>query len=274
MSAPQYGQIPVRLALSTTSNPPVTPQDQNTGAQPQFFRAQGVAVQVGVFDGSGNPVDLSNLTYLQLVLMPSATALVPVFVKTILAASLNTLITVAGWNAGTAQNASFVLTAADTDQSLSGGTSHDYWLAIQGMAGGVPITYGAGPVTLYNPGSSIPAPALGGDVGYAEQTNGSGNSTVTPLSQNDTQIVTLAGSASTRKIILGTIGVVAGAQIKVIFNIPATAGIVVDVVSSILSGTAVQSFTTTGTPFVTNANLHCYFNGTTWIADEYQGPIP
>ena len=102
-------QIPIRLQINLVSSPPVAPIDANTGAAPRFWRGQTVALDVGIFDAMGNPVDLSNLASLQAVLQPSQDSPYAVVSKTILASSeaITTLISTLGWNNGTQQNATF-----------------------------------------------------------------------------------------------------------------------------------------------------------------------
>ena len=73
MIAAQYSQEPIRLQLSVTGG---SPYDANTGTTPRMWRASNVAFQVAVFDAYNNPVDLSNLASMQLVLQPSNNSLV------------------------------------------------------------------------------------------------------------------------------------------------------------------------------------------------------
>jgi hypothetical protein len=260
-----YAQIPVRLALSTVSAPPVTPVDQNTGKQPKFFRAQGVAVQVAVFDNMGNAVDLSNLSYLQLVLMQSATAPVPLVTKTVLAADIEVVIQDEDWNDGSAENATFILTAADTDQSLGGTGLQTYWMAIQGMTtAGVPITYGAGSVTLYNPGGQIPSP-VPGIASEHEQTNGSGNSTIQPTALVHTELLTVNGAARTSALILSVVGAANGNTIRVSMTLPATASIILNFESGVLTGPLAATLTTDGTHLTAVADFVYSFNLGQWI---------
>lgn len=245
---PQYNQIPIRIQLSLTSNPPVSPIDANTGQQPQFWRAQDMDMQIGIFDSMGNPVDLSNLTYLQVILQPAYNSITPSVVKTVAAMNLNTLITRGNWDAGIAQNADVLFTAADLDLSLSADPSQLYWLVIQGLTStGQLLSYGAGNVLVYNPGYQLPPPAPSGLVSEHEQTNAGGNTTVTPTSQLHTEKITFTGAARTSAVIVGASGLVAGARPVVLVLLPATAGIVVQVWNqTIATGSPLFSVVTDG----------------------------
>src|ERR1035437_9584374 len=111
MSGIEYAQIPIRLRLSAASNPPSTPIDDNTGLQPRFFRAQDIAIALGVFDGMGNGVDLTNLAQLQLILQPAQSSPAISAMVVILAAAITGSIGSAGWADGSQANAVALLTA-------------------------------------------------------------------------------------------------------------------------------------------------------------------
>lgn len=268
---PTYEQIPIRLALNLTSNPPVAPVDDNTGLAPRFWCGQTVAFQGGIFDPDGNPVDLSNLQYVQVVLQKAADSLTALVVKQIDAADLEDTITIGGWKDGSEQNFSALFDKADTGQALNGETEAEFWLIIQGLTDDdAPIIYGAGPVTIYQPGSSVPAtsPTL---VSRHAQTNGSGTSTVTPTSQVHTEVLTVNGAARTSTIILGIIGVQDGAQLNVMVILPGTADITLNFKNATTGGTQLSTLTT-GT--VLQALLEYYFNEDTssWVPKFYALP--
>ena len=240
-----FEQIPIRVALSTVSSPPETPVDANTGNAPQFFRAQSVAIQVAVFDQNGNPVDLANVETLQFTLMQSSSSLAPVAVVTVDADQIEQVVTAEGWVNGTDQNATFSLTPAQTDQGCGGGLEQAYWGVFQGVtADGNVLTYGAGPITIYNPNVPVQVPL---PVSEDEQTNATGNFTVSPAGEVHTEIVTVQGTARTSYGILSGVGAVNGNTIRLLLLLPAVSGIVIDVVSGILSGPLVKSLTTNGT---------------------------
>jgi hypothetical protein len=202
-----YEQVPVRLQLLLTSNPPVAPTDANTSLQPRFWRGQAVGFQAGFFDANGNPIDLSNLAYLQFILQKSQDSIVALVTKQVDAADITDTITLGAWRAGTAQNATGAFTAAETDQGLEGNESADFWLIIKGVTDtGAPIVYGAGPVTIFNAGSALPTPARGVTSRHA-QTAEDGDVTVTPTSQFHTEILTVEGDARDFNVLLGIAGV-------------------------------------------------------------------
>ena len=61
------------------------------------------------------------------------------------------------WQSGLQQNASFVLQPQDTDLGLQAGASRQFWMAISGVTNdGQVIIFGAGWITIYNPGSVYP----------------------------------------------------------------------------------------------------------------------
>lgn len=234
---PIYEQIPLRLLLKLVSNPPVTPLDNNTGYSPRLWRAQTASVAVGIFDAYDAPVDLSNLTRLDLVLQRSETDLVPLAVKTVqnTGESWRNLITSLGWVTGVEQNALFVLDAADTDQSLGGQQSAEFWVIIRGTTTtGAVITYAAGPVEIYNASSALPIGPTN-YVSFHETTNSELDSTLTPLSQQHTEQLTIEGDARTSNIVLGVNGVVNGATMTVLVMMPATADIILNFKSTNVS---------------------------------------
>ena len=240
-----FEQIPIRVALSTVSSPPATPVDSNTGNAPRFFRSQSVAIQVAVFDQNGNPVDLANIETLQFSLMQSSSSAAPVAVVALDADQIEQVVTSEGWVNGTDQNATFALTPAQTDQSCGGGLEQVYWGVFQAVTlGGSVLTYAAGPLTIYNPNVPVAVPL---PVSEDEQTNSTGNFTVLPEGEAHTEIVTVTGAARTSYGILSTVGAVAGNTIRLVLLLPAVSGIVIDVVSGIVSGPVVKSLTTNGT---------------------------
>lgn len=74
------------------------------------------------------------------------------------------------------------------------------------------------------------------------QQNSTGNTTVTPLSQNHTEIIEFSGSAGTRNVSVATTDLLPGAQITIVakFVTGAANGIIVNVKNS--NGTALFSF--------------------------------
>jgi hypothetical protein len=262
-----YNQLPIRLEADLISSPPVAPIDANTGLQIQFWARQGIVVQCAVFDNTGACVDLSNLTYAQLVIQPAADSLVPSVVKTVLAGAIIPTITRANWDAGIAAQVTFTLSNAETDLSLSGGLSAPYWIQFQGQTtAGANIVYAAGPITVFTPGS-LPASSTG-FVSHHAQSNGGGNMVVTPTSQVHTEVITITGSAGTRQVVVGAAGLDAGARIGLKFVLPATAGINLQVYDQATSGPLLTTVTSDSSGFTPTAKANLFFDGANLQRDE------
>lgn len=273
-----YEQTPVRLQLTVVGNVPNAPIDQSTGGAPRLWRSSAAAVAVGLFDALGAPVDLANLVasgQIQLAIFRQSTDLLPVMVKTVSGASIYPKITTAGWEDGSQQNATFLLTAADMDIGLGGAASADFWILIQGTTStGTTIPYAAGAMTIFQPGSVFPVPPFG-YVSRNRQTNDAGNSTagvdgVIP-SLNHTQVFDIGGAARTTELILPIVGMVDGAKLAVILNLPATADIILNLRNSTVGGTIVASVTT-GT--VLNATLLFDFDEANQKWEPYLFSLP
>ncbi len=265
-SAPISG-VPIRLQVSTASAPAVPPIDVNTGLPPAQWRANAVSYQVGIFDVNGVSVDLSNVTYLQLTIAATQNAPANLIVATVLAGSITPTITRSAWLAGTAQNASFDLSAAATDVTLGAQPSQDYWVQLSGVTStGTLIVYGAGNVTFYNSGSATPAP-LSGITDYNAQTNSTGNATVSPSTQVHTEKMTFAGSAGTRNVVLEPGGTYEGGLVLVSAALPVTAGITINFLSGDLSGDTLGTATTDG--YVSKISAIFAFDGTDYIPVQF-----
>lgn len=253
--------MPIRWQADLVSAPPVPPIDANTDLPIQFWRAQGMSIQVGIFDADDVAVDLSNLQYLQVVLMKASDSLVPLASVTVLAGSIIPTISRADWLNGTAWQANFVFTPAQTDVGLSGAASAPFWMVLQGLtSGNVPITYSAGEITIFNPGSGLPAP-VAGLTSFNEQTNGSGNSTITPESQLHTEAITVNGAARTSNLILTAAGLQVGAHVDVYLALPATAGIILRVFDGSLIGALLSTVQTSDDGSLPSAFLQYRWDG-------------
>jgi hypothetical protein len=208
------------------------------------------------------------------VLMSSPVAPLPAVVVTLVQSQLDaTTIAWSNWVAGISQNATFELTPADTDQSCGGEPQQEYWLVIQGTTAlNQVIIYGAGYVTLFNSGNPA-LMQLPSSPSYLQWSNPSsaGTTNIVPTTQFSTQEVTVTGSPGARTTNLGIVGVLAGATMKLIFDIPAIAGIVMTITSGPLSA-SVYTFTTSGGTGVPTALLELHFDGFNWICDSYNGP--
>lgn len=257
-----YYQMPIRLQASMISAPPVPPIDANTGLTIKFWRSQGISVQVGIFDNMGQAVDLSNLEYIQLILQESQSSLVPTVTKTVYAGSIIPVISWDEWEAGTAQQAIFTLSDAETDLSLNGAQEANYWIVLTGRTtGGANIVYTAGAVVVYNPAYSIPAPPTTPIVSAHEQANGGGNSQVLPASQLHFEEITVSGSAGTRDIVVMATGLVPGARVSLRFKLPAVAGINLRVFDQAISGPLLTTITTTNDGFMPTARVELWYDG-------------
>lgn len=272
-----YAQPAIRAQLSITSNPPVAPIDIETGLAPQFWRGAGIRIDVGIFDSLDVGLDLSNLVTLVLRVQPDQLSPAPWIEKTVNAGGITGSIAYGSWLEGLAQNASFILDASDTDVGLAGLGERPFWMSVTGYSeeDGI-LVYGAGWITIYNPGNTVPNPAAAGVVGFGTLTTAVGNQALNPRSQVDTWEVTLGAAAGVHNVVVGTVGLVPGAHLTLPIGIPPTAGIVVNFLSGSISGPLIQSFTTTGGGLVDEALLTCYYSGSShaWEALYYQGPIP
>lgn len=258
-----YSQKPIRLQLSVVSNPPAPLVDANTGAAPRFWRGYPVSVQVGMFDADNNPVDLSDVTQLQLILMAGQLSPVSVASIPVLAANITPGIAWEDWQQGVDQNASFLVTGADSDQSLGGSTSAEYWMAIVGLfEDGTSIVYGAGNVEIYNPGNSLPFPAPGLVSFNEQEINGSSVFTIAPGSQIHVEEVGVGNTPGRSKGVVTAVGLIPGARVSVRFNLPAIAGTEIDLYDQSLSGSELFSAYSDPSGYTPTALFDLYFDGT------------
>jgi hypothetical protein len=260
---PSYAQANIRAQLSILSQPPVAPLDINTGVAPQFWRSAGIQIDVGIFDGSGNGLDLSNLLSLQLTLAPYANSLVPWVVKSIAAGvGIVSPIDFNDWEDGLSQNASFVLTPSDTDLGLLAGTSRQFWMTISGtLAGNGQIIYGAGYITIYNAGSIYPPPA-GGIVSWNAQNSSAGNPQVTANGLIHTEEINFSGAAVPRNIVLINANAYPkGCKVDILALLGSCpAGVVLSIYSGSITGSPIFRWETDG--FQPNAMFHAVVNDT------------
>lgn len=260
---PIFEQTPILLLADIISQPPVEPVDANTNQPIRFWRGNGISVAVGIFDSDGVAVDLSNLLYLQMVL--KKTPLSPAVLATVVVEAADIIPTVsrAEFLAGENQQATFVFTAAQTDQGLEGGTEAPFWLALQGKtSGGVPITYAAGYITIYNPGSSIPAPVPGLVSWHEQDSDSSDTVLVEPTSQIHTEEITASGSPETRDVVIQAINLYPGAQVRLRFVLPATDGLIFAIYDQSVEGTLLYTLTCDDTGATPTALIELVFDGT------------
>jgi hypothetical protein len=237
-------QTPIRLQMSVVSNPPVSPVDANTGNLPKWWRAANVSLQCAIFAPDGTAVDLTAATAVQLVIQPTPSSSYAVLNKTVLAAAIVKTITVAGWQAGTAQQFTFPLTNAETDFDLGGADSAQFWLSIRVWTSSTAYaTYGAGYVEVFNPGLILPI-VTPGLVSYHTTANATGNSTITPTSLVHTEQLTFTGTASVRNIILDPTGLTKGTRLDMAVVMAALAnGAIINFYTTSTAGTLLLTFT-------------------------------
>lgn len=240
---PTYEQTPIRLQFSLASDPPAFPLDENTGNAPKLWRSSSAAIQIGIFDALNQPLDLENVAILQLVIQKASDSLTPLVVKTLITADLLDM-TTAGWRNGTEQQAIFNLTPADTDQSLGAAPSAGFWVALQGRTiMGAVITYGAGPLSIFNAGTMLPSP-LAGYVSRHRQAWAGGTITAEPTSNNHTEVVDVSATPGVGSIILPTPGIADGAILRLFLHLPSAAGTTINVYSNTIIGSVLTSITT------------------------------
>lgn len=265
---PTYAQTPIRLQLVLIGNPPVFPIDANTNLAPKFWRSSNVGIDVGIFDAAMNPVDLSNLNpatgpkgRLILQLYKSQTDLVPLVVKQIDGSVIYPLITTQGWQGGTQQNATFALSAAETDQALGGLGSAPFWMVVNAiLPDNSLVAYGAGPCTIYNAASTL-TPSTMPTPSFDRQNLNVGNITVVPTSNIHTEEVTIGGAGGrTSNIIVGQNGLVAGAHVWLLLLAGGAPGAIdVQIFVGSLAGPNPFAFNTSGG--TTRCLFHFYFDG-------------
>lgn len=240
-----YAQANIRAQLSILSNPPVGPIDINTGLAPAFWRAAGIQIDAGIFNVSQTGLDLSNLISLTCNVQPSPTSPVAWASKTVLAVDIVSPIDFGDWVDGLSQNASFVFTPADTDLGLRAGASRSFWMTIVGTtAAGGTIIYGAGYITIYNPGASLPPPG-GSLVSWHAQANAGGNAQVVPTGLEHTEEIAFNGSAGVCNIVLQAAGYPRGSRVSILALFPnLTPNIVLNIYSGSLTGSPIFTFTT------------------------------
>lgn len=265
---PAYNQMPIRLQAVLVSNPPVIPIDGNTGLPVQLWARTGVAVNVGIFDALQVGVDLSNLAFLTLTISESATSLVPLVTKTVLAGAIIPYVEWAAWLAQTNQNAVFVLSNAEMDVSLDGGDEATYWLSVMGQTtGGANIVYAAGATRIYNPGPGIPQPSRG-LVSYHATASAGGNFVIQPLTNIHTEQITVSGAAEVRDVTVLATGLEAGARVGLRFVLPATDGLSLRLFDQSLGGALLTTVTCDAGGFTPAAKVNLFFDGTNLKRDE------
>lgn len=169
--------VNLRLQLGIVSDPPVGPIDLNTQQPPKVWRGAGIAIDLGIFDGKGAAVDLSDLAFLEVDIYPAAIfnqlpgsnftynpysvspypnlPPAPLQFVTIPTDDITPTIPLDEWEAGNAQQATADFSFIQTQQlELNGKQSQDFWLIVSGMrADGKRIIYGGTKLTVYESGA-------------------------------------------------------------------------------------------------------------------------
>jgi hypothetical protein len=139
---------------------------QGSGDTPSCFRGNAQTYRVAVFDPSGNVLDLSDHSSLNLAYMPSSRTGAAFASKT--DAIVNATFTEAQWEAGTHYHAEFVFEEADMNPSLDGALTKSFWMVCFGIltATGEEDTHGGNTFTIEEDGTANTvtppsAPAVG-----------------------------------------------------------------------------------------------------------------
>jgi len=239
-----YEQLPIQVQLTLVSNPPVTPVDIQTGLPPQIWVRRCAAVQVALFNQYNASVDLSNLQYLQLVVSSSPSSVAPVITSTVYAPYIFSPVNYQEWIAGNQYQAVFNLSQAQTDISLYGLDSAQYWMSIQGLTNsGNMITYGAGYVTFYNPGYNVPAPSAFYVSYHAQTTATSSTFTVSPSSNLHTEWITLAGAGGNRSCVVSATAMSPGGHVYLRFSTASAYGITINVYDTSINNPILCTYT-------------------------------
>jgi hypothetical protein len=96
------------------------------------------------------------------------------------------------------------------------------------------------------------------ETSFNSQTNNGGNSEVSPGSGLHTEDITFGGTASTRIVFVDTINRTAGDRCVIRAELPATAGITINITSGTIGGPLLFSYNTDGISAA--ATFEVYFN--------------
>jgi hypothetical protein len=100
-----------------------------------------------------------------------------------------------------------------------------------------------------------------------ETTNASGNFTVIPGSQIHHEEVFVSGVAGTRDCLLTAIGLVPGALVSVRFQLPATAGIIIQMYDQTLLGSLLGTIESQSDGFTPTGRFQFWFDGNNFQRD-------
>jgi hypothetical protein len=128
-----------------------------TTAKPIMWRGADVNIELGLFIGSAMIDVVAPLSMLYLDILATRSG-APILQKSVAAAGIVATPTVETWNAGSAQNLTIPLTAAETQFDLSGvaavENTRDFWLVVHALTtGGKKITWGVANITVEEDGA-------------------------------------------------------------------------------------------------------------------------
>jgi hypothetical protein len=264
MIAAQYLQA-VRLQLSLTGS---SPYDANTGTAPQIYRASNVAFQCAIFDAYNNPVNVANLSQMQLVLQPSPTSLYQSVSITVPSSGFNAnYCDWSDWQAGLLENVTFDISAAMSDLSLNGQASAQYWLIVQGTTiTNQIITYTAGYITVLNTSWALPPNSSSYVSRHAQNSSNTVPISVVPASQLHTEKIILSGSGSPRTVIVSSAGLFAGAHVWLRFSNSFQTTIVLNIYD--MNFPTVILVTAQTDQFTTSVLIDLVFNGSAFEIND------
>lgn len=174
---PTYEQTPIRLELTLASDPPVFPVDVLTGLAPQAWRGSALAIALGIFDKTGEAVDLSDVDFIEVDIFPAVVRYqppgavwnygayssspnpnlppAPLEFVTVPASGITATITREAWLAGDAAQAVAAFSWVQMQEfDLGGRPAREFWLAVSGLtSAGTRIVYGGSPFVIYEAGS-------------------------------------------------------------------------------------------------------------------------
>lgn len=105
---------------------------------------------------------------------------------------------------------------------------------------------------------------------FIEELNTSGTTTITPTQSITTAVLTIQGTSRAVPIVLDTAGIDSGAQLSLLVNLPAAAGLALTIRNGSILGTVLDTFTSDGS--ILTASWRFYFDGTSWNVFSSQIP--
>ncbi len=106
--------------------------------------------------------------------------------------------------------------------------------------------------------------------GFVEVVNPSGTSTITATSSVMTAILDVTGTARAVPVVLAVAGAAAGTRLSLRVNLPAAAGLAIQLRNATSGGTLLDSFTSDGS--ILSVVWELYFDGGSWNILSAQAP--